>query len=77
MRDTEALREVLSVEVGDDFQDGAMVGEYIVIAEVMDAEGDSYLMSRVSEGMTFWKQIGMLQARIDIIRELNRETLDL
>ncbi len=77
MRDTEALREVLSVEVGDDFKDGAMVGEYIVIAEVMDAEGDSYLMSRVSEGMTFWKQIGMLQARIDIIRELNRETLDL
>ena len=76
MRDTEALREVLSVEVGDDFEDGAMVGEYIVIAEVVDAEGDIYLMSRVSEGMTFWKQLGMLQARIDIIRESNREEFE-
>ena len=77
MRDTEALREVLSVEVGDDFKDGAMVGDYIVIAEVIDSEGDNYLMSRVSEDMTFWKQMGMLQARIDIIREANREETEL
>jgi len=77
MRDTEALRDVLSIEVGDDFKDGAMVGDYIVIAEVIDSEGDNYLMSRVSDGMTFWKQLGMLQARIDIIRELNKEELDI
>ena len=77
MRDTEALREVLSVEVGDDFKDGAMVGDYIVIAEVIDSEGDTYLMSRVSEDMSFWKQMGMLQARIDIIREANREETEL
>lgn len=77
MRDTEALRDVLSVEVGDDFPDGAMVGDYIVIAEVIDSEGDNYLMSRVSEDMTFWKQMGMLQARIDIIREANREETEL
>ncbi len=77
MRDTEALRDVLSVEVGDDFPDGAMVGDYIVIAEVIDSEGDAYLMSRVSEGISFWKQLGMLQARIDIIRELNKEELDI
>ena len=77
MRDTEALRDVLSVEVGDDFPDGAMVGDYIVIAEVIDSEGDAYLMSRVSEGISFWKQLGMLQARIDIVRELNREEMEL
>ena len=77
MRDTEALREVLSIEVGDDFKDGAMVGDYIVIAEVIDSEGDNYLMSRVSQDMTFWKQMGMLQARIDIIREANREETEL
>ena len=77
MRDTEALRDVLSIEVGDDFKDGAMVGDYIVIAEVIDSEGDAYLMSRVSEGISFWKQLGMLQARIDIIRELNKKELDI
>lgn len=68
MIDQEALRKVLTEEMVDDFDGGHMVGDYIVIAEVFDKDGDAYLVSRSSKDITFWKEYGMLEARRDSVR---------
>ena len=73
MTEPETLREALTEDVADEFDGASMVGEYVIIAEVFDSEGEPYLVSRESEDMTTWRQMGMLEARMEILRDRWRD----
>ncbi|MCP4901078.1 MAG: hypothetical protein GY906_29260 [bacterium] len=54
------LRDLIS-----DWSGGrVMVGDIILIAEMMDSDGDPVKMTLHNSEMTQWKEIGMLQSRL-------------
>lgn len=63
-------KESVLLELLRDEDDGlVLLGDWIVIGEVYDREGMPYIASNANEGSTFWKQLGMLQVRKEMLKE--------
>lgn len=61
-----ALSETYSREA--DPATGSLVGEWVLTAETYGEDGEPYLHTLRSEGMTAWKALGMLEAHAGDLR---------
>ena len=55
--------DILQAQGIEDFEleDGELIAGVIVIAKVIDADGDTFLRSKWSEGMPWFERIGILR----------------
>lgn len=51
-----------------ELEDGELIGDVIIIAEVLDQEGDSHLVVVSDENMNWLKEDGMIGRALDKIR---------
>lgn len=62
-----ALADVYGQEA--DPATGSIVGEWVLTAETYGEDGEPYLHTLRSSGMTAWKALGMLEAHSGDLRE--------
>lgn len=46
-----------------------LVGDWVLVAEVYTEDGQMWLASNATEDLSYWKELGMLEAHIDIVKE--------
>lgn len=63
----------LGLEMTGSLPEGALVVDVLLVAKVLDADGDVMLVQMASPGLTTWEAAGMAVAISDSLRDGLRE----
>ncbi len=63
--DSDRIRDAIAEIIKGDHDEPRLIGDVTLIAEMTSSEGESELFTLWSNGMTVWKERGMLLHRLD------------
>ena len=63
--DSDRVREAIADIIAGDGNEPHLIGDLTLIAELTSPEGETHLFTLWSDGMTVWKERGMLMHRLD------------
>ena len=78
--DSDYIRNAIAQIIADDGHDPHIIGDVTLVAEMVAPDTKTYLFHLNSEGMTVWKERGMLMHRLDMLAgettatEIERDT---
>ena len=67
MGDSDYIRDAIAKINADDGEDGYLIGDITLIAEMVGPDSRTYLFHLTSDEMTVWKERGMLMYRLDML----------
>ncbi len=65
--DSDRIRAAIAEILSDDDTEPHLIGDVTLIAEMVGPDSVTYLFHLNSEGLTVWKERGMLQYRLDML----------